>query len=218
MKLRWSKILTDPAFWALLAVNCWLVYAYMQTPAIFTTLLWLYWAQGMLYGAFNYIHLRTSKNLCASDYNPETQSKFTELFYAKAMVWTNTVIYAVFHIVYIVFLATMKKSGSMDWPFFWKFLGVFALFQVFSLVQYKVQDKGTPVDISKVGPLPFIRVVPMHLCILIAGFVNTNNLLVFLVLKVICDMIMYVYTTTYYRKNDLLAGNAVLNVNSNLST
>jgi hypothetical protein len=60
MKLKWWKILIDPAFWVLLGVNVYLVYKYEQRPEIFTTLIWLYWSQSILYGLFCYFEIRSS--------------------------------------------------------------------------------------------------------------------------------------------------------------
>src|SRR5258708_3046589 len=116
MKLKWEKILLDPTFWILLIVNTCLLYTYHQNPEIFTTLIWLYWSQSVLFGIFNYVEMRTAKKFYVSGFNPQSEQKITEKSYAEANGWVFSALYAAFHIVYVVFLAGyLKKTGPFEW-------------------------------------------------------------------------------------------------------
>ncbi len=219
MKLRWGKILADPTFWVLLTVNIYLVYYYEQKPAIFTTLIWLYWSQSIIYGIFNYIDIRTTKNFYKSGFSNKTETESTEQKNGEAEAWFSSRLYAFFHFVYFIFLAGfITKTGAFEWNFYWKFLIVFFVFQVMNLIQRKIRNKNKAMDITKMATIPFVRVIPMHLCILIPAFLNISNLTVFLVLKVITDIIMYVHTTDYYKKNDPVPAFTGINIDSTISS
>ena len=107
----------------------------------------------------------------------------------------------------------MKSSGPFDWVLFKYYLLVFLVFQVVNFIQHKIQNKGKAMDIGKMFFTPYLRVIPMHLCILIPAFLHITSLTVFLVLKVIADVFMYVVTNGPYRKNPL-AEITALNIKS----
>lgn len=214
MKLKWNKILSDPAFWALLAVNAVVVYRYEQQPELFYTLIWLYWSQNILFGIFNYADIKTTKTLYVSP--AQSGGNVPDKDYIPASIWFYTRLYFFFHVAYCIFLVTFFKGGIINWPFFFTFLLIFAICQLISFVQHKVQNKGKAGDVSQMTTRPFIRVVPVHLCIMIAGFMHAGMLTVFLLLKVITDQVMYVLTTNYYRNNTTTVVTAI-NLDSTIS-
>ena len=217
MKLAWKKILTDPAFWLLLIVNCYLVYKYERTPQIFTTLIWLYFSQNILYGIFNYLDMSTVRDIDLATIRENDNSTKSDKKIARDYAGGVLIFFLFFHFVYFIFLITMKPSGPFEWEFYGKFLLMFLVFQIISFVQNKIQNRKKPAKILQMSFSPMTRVVPMHLCILIPAFLNVSHLTVFLVLKVIVDVVAYISTANYYRKNDLDLKTHSIGLNSTFS-
>ncbi len=217
MKYSLRKILIDPSFWVLLGVNIFLVYKYEHNPGIFTTLVWLYFSQNMLYGFFCFLDILTTKNMDVSGIKIFEKNEKTDRGLAISAAWGFLLFFSFFHLVYFVFLSIMPKSGPFQWDFFKDFLLVFIVFQIVNFIQHKVQNKNTVVKIGQLASLPLLRVMPMHLCILVPAFIHISNLTVFLVLKVIIDVITFVLTTNYYKNNDSRVTVANINLNSTFS-
>lgn len=215
MKLKWSRIIADPSFWILLAVNVYLVYQYELNPAIFTTLIWLYWSQSVLYGTFNFLDMLTTGKVdrrSLVDVDAKTSDRTISTGYA----WFFLMHYGFFHLVYFIFISTMTKLADFDWQFFYRYLGIFAAFQLFSFIQHKIQNRKQPADIGKMMALPYLRIVPMHLCILIPAFLHVASLTIFLVCKVICDMLSYVVANSFLSREQAMANTATINMDSGL--
>ena len=232
--MKWKKVLLDPSFWILLAVNVFLLYKYVQKPAIFTTLIWLYWSQNVLYGFSNFVDILTSKKVDvtggASIFgrsnknadlpgNPVIQKAIkSDKKIASEMAWGFIILFGFFHFVIGIFLLTMTKLSSFDWAFYTKYLLIFLIFQVVSFIQHKIQNRDRAANITRMSTLPYLRVVPIHLCILIPAFLHLSNLIVFLILKVVIDTIMYVRITSFYQKDNIVVAATTVNINSAISS
>jgi len=219
LPLKLKKALLDPSFWILLVANVYLVYKYEQNPGIFTTLIWLYWSQSVLYGLFNFLDILTVKEV-ETPGQPMPDLSGT-LVGGKGSVKVSTALiflfhYGLFHLVYFVFLLTMKSTGPFDWTLFKYYIVVFLVFQVVNFIQHKMYNKRSKADIGKMFGTPYLRIIPMHLCILIPAFLHITNLTVFLVLKVITDVLMYLVTSSPYQK-DPTAEMTALNIKSTIS-
>jgi hypothetical protein len=228
--MKWKKILLDPSFWILLGVNIFLVYKYEQTPGIFITLIWLYWSQNVLYGLSNFADMLTSGKvdvsggasiLGRSNKNDDLPGNFvtqkavkSDKEIASDMAWGFILLFGFFHLVLGIFLATMTKRSLFDWGFYLQYLLIFSIFQLISFIQHKIQNRDKAANITRMSTLPYLRVVPVHLCILIPAFLHLSNLLVFLVLKVIIDIVMYVRITRYYQKNNIVAEATAINIDT----
>lgn len=189
MKVR--RLFTDPAFWALLAVNIYSVYYYFMHPDIFTTLIWLYWSQSVMLGIFNFVDIVTI-------HSPDNTT-------GKGGNWAIGFFFAFhygfFHLVYAIFLLTMKKTGPFDWEFFKVFLLFFLGSQIINFIQHKIQYKKVQPNIGKMFFMPYLRILPMHLCILLPAFLGWGNLEIFVILKVFADIMTYILTSPYYKKD-----------------
>lgn len=202
--MNWKRTLTDPSFWILLIANCYLVYKYEQNPDIFSTLVWLYWSLSVLYGLFTFLNILTTKTPASIEEtttaeglpNGKRSLKDATAFFFLAH-------YGFFHLVYCVFLLTMTKLSLFDWPFFKYYMAVFFISMLVNFISHKIQKRSLGDDLGKMMLLPYLRIVPMHLCILIPAFVGITRLTVFLVLKVAADVFMYALTNNYYKRAPL---------------
>jgi hypothetical protein len=215
--LNWKRVLIDPSFWILLIANAYLVYKYEQDPDIFSTLVWLYWSQSMLYGLFTCLTILTTK-MPVIPRKEQTDEEPEVMFNGKKTPLDATAFfflghYGFFHLVYFFFLIGMTKLSLIDWTFFKYYLAVFFVSQAVSFIQHKFQRQAIEEDFGKVLVRPYLRVIPMHLCILIPAFMSITSLTVFLVLKVVADVFMYVLTSSHY-KRDPLAELTAVNIKS----
>jgi hypothetical protein len=206
-----KKVLPDLSFWILLLANLYLVYRYEQNPDMFSTIIWLYWSQSVIFGFFNFIDMLTTKTVdLSTELTPSlgsedlpANSPEKEKSVKDATAWFFLFHFGFFHFVYFFFLITMTKLSLFNWSFFKYYLLVFVLFQVVNFIQHKIQNRNRAVDIGRMFFTPYLRVIPMHLCILIPAFLHITSLTVFLVLKVVADVFMYVLTNSYYKKDPL---------------
>lgn len=205
--MKFKKVAIDPSFWILLIVNCYLVYKYEKNPDIFSTLVWLYWSQSIIYGFFTFLTIRTTPEpeIKASERNvAESEGKpGGKITSSDATAWFFVFHYGFFHLVYFVFLLTLTKMNLFDWQFFKYCLAIFFIGQLANFIQHKLKKQKAPVDFGRLLAIPYLRIIPMHLCILVPAFLNVASLTVFLVLKVVADAVMYVATNSNYQKNNL---------------
>jgi hypothetical protein len=200
--MNWKKLLLDPSLWILLFVNIFLIYSYEQNPKIFTTLIWLYWSQSVLFGLFNFLDMLTPGKKTISELNRGLSLKENDKGLAKYAAWGFLFHFGFFHFGYYLSLARMEKTGSFGWGLYRMFLIFFLVSQIINFIYHKMQDRKRPASISKQFFTPYLRILPMHLCILLPVLFNWSNLTVFLILKMITDVLMYIITTSYYWKKD----------------
>jgi len=216
--MNWRKVLTDPSFWILLGVNVWMLYSFEHNPQIFTTLIWLYWTQSVLYGLFNFLDMETVRKADMSGMDIKPLKDMSGKQAARTAGWFFLVHYGGFHFAYFIYLLITKHSGPFDWDMYKKVIAAFLVFQVINFVQHKIQDRTRSANIGRMFAIPYLRIVPMHLCILLPAFFHWTNLTVFLVLKIITDMIMYVITNSYYKKDITVADATSVNLESTISS
>ena len=107
----------DAGFWTLLAWNIFLIYYQFQHPEIFKTILWIYWAQSVIIGFFNFIDILTLQKVqvgswkeddkIVSDARAKGCASFFFLFH-----------YGFFHLAYLIFIfAFVKTTGQFDFNF-----------------------------------------------------------------------------------------------------
>ena len=102
--------------------------------------------------------------------------------------------YGFFHFVYFFFLLTMKPIYPFQMEFFKYFLFAFLVGQIINFVQHKIQQKHHEINLNKMFATPYLRIIPMHLTILLPAFFHISNLGIFLILKAISDVLMYIIT------------------------
>ncbi len=191
--MKQKQIFRDPGFWILLGINVYLVYYYYQTPRIFTTLIWLYWCQSVLIGLFNILDILTVRTIKVMA--DKSDSSNSSLFGSRVKLAVFFMLhYGFFHLVYLVFVATLKPRYPVNWAMFKYFLFAFLAGQIFTFVQHKIQQRKSASNMGVMFFVPYLRIIPMHLTILIPAFCHISNLGIFLILKAIADVIMYIVT------------------------
>lgn len=143
----------------------------------------------------------TLKNIAAPDFkinnepagkNTNSRSGCFPLFFL--------VHYGIFHLVYLFFLTTIVDIKKIDVTFieFSSFLILVTC--IANFIQNKIRNRTEDVNIGAMFFMPYARVIPMHIIILLPLFFNIRTGAIFLVLKMLADVIMYlVYTNAVFK-------------------
>jgi hypothetical protein len=195
--MKRKRIWTDPSIWVLVGVNAYLVYYYYHQPQIFTTLIWLYWAQSVSLGVFNFFDLLTLGN--SSEPFIINDKPVNTIATTLILPFFFLLHYGIFHLVYFGFIFTMKSTGPFQWDFFRNFLFAFIAGQLITFIQHKVQQRKTKTNAGIMFFTPYLRIIPMHLTILAPAFLHIGNMGLFLILKAVTDVAMAIVTRPAYK-------------------
>jgi hypothetical protein len=150
-------------------------------------LLWTYWFQSVVIGAFNVLRIRalqrfTTDGMTMNDRpvptTPEAKRQVANFF---------TIHYGFFHLIYAIFL--FAEHPPAGWGWLW-LVGVSVMFgasELSTFRRHRAADRGWEPNLGTLMFQPYLRIVPMHLTIVgaaSAGFV-------FLPLKTLADVGMY---------------------------
>lgn len=194
-----KRILFDPAFLFLVAINVYCIWYYQNNPGEFNTLVFLYWGQSVLIGLFNFVDLLTVKNIVPGsivmDNQPVTnpRSGCTAGFFALH--------YGIFHLVYLVFILVQSRL-KIDFHFVMIGLAAFSLNLILQFIRQKQWEKTHAVNLGTLFFLPYLRIIPMHLMILGPVFLHWQASTIFLVLKTVADLFMYLATSPLHKSTE----------------
>jgi hypothetical protein len=160
------------------------------------TMLWIYWAQSVIIGIFNFIKILDLKNFSTENFSvnghpvePTRGTKVsTAIFFA--------VHYGFFHAVYFIFLMVQSLTGSISKGVVVStgaiIIGavIFFMNHLFSFFANRKADSEKKQNIGKVMFFPYARIIPMHLTI-IFGLYTQIGFVFFLILKTIADVTMH---------------------------
>jgi len=197
-----KSVFSDPSFWLLVAVNIYLVWYYYQHHEVFTTLVWIYWCQSALMGIFNFLDMLTVRKV-AVQLNKDGEPSSDSFSLKRPAAFFFALHYGGFHFVYLIFVATMKRTGPFDFALFKYCVLAFLAGQIVQFIQHKKQQRTQAVNLGSMFFTPYLRIVPMHLTILAPNFLKVSNVGVFLVLKCVTDIITYILTRPSYKDKNM---------------
>lgn len=207
----------DPSFWTLLTINLAILAYYLYHGTGFKTLVWIYWFQSVIIGVFNFMNLVTIHNIKPGSIsiNDKPVTKDGEARGCLAPFFA--VHYGVFHLAYLIFIFTITDMKEpFDFLLFEISVGALFLDQLWNFIRAKLWERTHQTNPSTLFFLPYLRIVPMHLTILLPGFLKGfSHLAIFLVLKTLADMLMYLITISIYGKNEF-EDPTILHVKDNL--
>lgn len=201
-----QKIIRDPALWALIAFNIVVILQYRHDEKEYTTIIWLYWCQSVLIGLFTFLDMMTIKPENISVENFKINNKQATPKQAKGCLpWFFVFHYGTFHFVYLIFLFVDFNFSDIDFSTVkWAFLSLFITY-LFFFIQNKKRYIHTKRNIGMLFFIPYLRIVPMHLTILLPKFFDWQPGVTFLVLKMAMDIIGHLITTPYYWQHETKA-------------
>jgi hypothetical protein len=189
----------NPSLLFLLAGNLYCLWYYQHHPGGFVTVVWVYWFQNIIIGLFNFIDLLTIKKFDGSTLklNDEPVTPANK----GCMAWFFLVHFGGFHLGYLVFLFIQFRITAIDTNFLLLAVLAFMAEAIVSFIRRKQQEKNTLINIGSLFFLPYLRIVPMHLMILLPAFLNLQPSIVFLVLKTIADLLSFALYQHLFNKS-----------------
>lgn len=189
-----KNLLRYPSLLLLIGFNLYLIWYYQAHPQGFKTLLLLYWFQSIMLGFFTFI-LMMSVTFFQGKREPTMKRD-------GCLPWFFAFHYGTFHLVYLIFLV-MRKDGPVDFGLLKITAAIILLSELMDFIRKWNPVHSQPTDTGVLMVLPYLRVVPMHLVILGAAFWAMSHVTIFLVVKTIADIVMYVVTNRIYFRQSL---------------
>ena len=195
-----KKYFTNSSFLLLLTGNGYCIWYYQNHTDGFATVVWIYWLQSVIIGLFNFADLLTIKNFDGGSFKlnnaPINQNN------KGCMAFFFLVHYGGFHLGYAIFLMIDIGILHVDKIFLLIGMAAFLMESLSGFIKRKQQEPKTTVNIGRLFFLPYLRVVPMHLMILIPKFTGIKASLLFLVLKMMADILSFILYQHIYNKNN----------------
>jgi hypothetical protein len=194
-----KKLIASPSFIFLIAANLWCIWYYQNHPAGFATVVWIYWFQSIIIGLFNFADLLTIKNFDAGDM--KLNNAPVTVATKGCLAFFFLVHYNGFHLGYAIFLLADFGVRSIDSSFLLIGVAAFLMESLWSYIKRKQVEQERQLSIGTLFFLPYLRVVPMHLMILIPKFTGIKASLIFLVLKMIADIFSFFLSAYLYGRS-----------------
>lgn len=189
-----KKSLTNPSSIFLLAGNLYCIWYYENNGAAFSTVVWIYWFQSITIGFFNFIDLLTVKDYTATPGTMPAQNG------NGCSAWFFLFHFGFFHLAYFIFILATFGLGSIDKTILLIGVSMFFLESVINFIRHKRMERTMRVNIGVMFFLPYLRIVPMHLMILLPAFLGWKPSLIFLVLKMGMDVLSSILYHAVYSK------------------
>lgn len=191
--------LTNISFWTLLAGNIFCFIYFNEFDADFATIIWIYWFQSVFIGLVAAIELylpgkNLEKDLEKTGVNPMGSNGCLSLFFVFH--------YGTFHLVYAVFLL-IDYGHTIREEVLLIALAAFAIETLLSFYQRRNANIDGNANTGAAMFLPYLRVFPMHLTIILPTLLGLQTSSLFIVLKTVADIISWMVYTAIYHKKDL---------------
>lgn len=183
-----KRLLSDPSFWSITIMNIFFIFYYSNNPNGLGTIIMLFYIQSVVIGIFNFLSLLTLQKTVTNSFTVNDQpgnrkgcAAFFFLFH-----------YGLFHVVYLVFIFIGPvKIQNLDFKFIMLSFWIILFSEGYHFIKTLKRSKEEEANIGIMFFLPYARIVPMHLLILAPTFLKISPSIVFLVLKMLADIIMY---------------------------
>jgi hypothetical protein len=157
------------------------------------TVMWIYWGQSIIIGAFNVVRMWTLQNFSTDglkmNNQPVDPTTATKRYIAIFFMFH----YGFFHLVYAIFLIVMAKVSPQDIVPILVCVAGFLVNHWFSYCYNKENDSKRKVNLGTLMFFPYARIIPLHITI-ITGLMLSKSmwaLVLFLSLKTVADLIMH---------------------------
>ncbi len=193
---RLEKLLSDNSVVGLFISNLiTIVMAVVQGWSL-TEVLWVYWAQSVIIGWFNFWRMLGLKEFSTQDLKMNGQRVKPTDKTRRQVSFFFLLHYGLFHLAYLFAIVGMhsEEESSLLRP---GLLLMIAVFFANHLYSYYFNQKRTQDCLPNIGSmmfLPYARIIPMHLTMFL-GAAAANNIIamvIFLSLKTLADVIMHV--------------------------
>jgi hypothetical protein len=192
----------DISIWTLLVSNIITIILAIIQHWNLATVMMIYWFQSIIIGVFNFFRILELQNFSVTNIRINNMPAIANSATKISMAVFFAFHYGFFHLVYFIFVMNFAKN-SLAWSPILLMALVFFINNLFSHFYNRSAQSNRTMDLGKVFFYPYLRILPMHFTIFIAGFlgvstsgaaysVETVALAAFLILKTIADVGMYI--------------------------
>ncbi len=196
-----KNIFSNPAILFLLAGNIYCIWYYENNPDAFATVVWIYWFQSITIGLFTFLDLLTVKNYDTGNFKMNNKPVTSDN--KGCVAWFFLFHYGIFHVVYAVFLLVNQGIRSVDKIILMLGIAVFFAESILNFMKQKQIEHTQSINLGTMFFLPYLRIIPMHLMILLPAFLGWKPSLLFLALKMGADILSFLIYHFVYGKNKI---------------
>lgn len=193
--------------WSLIFSNLAVVFFALIDKLSAIDVLWIYWAQSVIIGIFNFIKMLSLKEFSTEGLKQGNK----EVLPTKAVKISTALFflfhYGFFHFIYAMFLGSFSSFGvshniNLNINYFYYSSIIFFINYLIEFINsFREPEAETP-NLGKIMFAPYARIIPMHLTIILGGFIaaagsafsaDTNLMIIvlFIGIKTIVDLITH---------------------------
>ena len=204
----WSKVdFTKTSTLSLIFSNLLVIFFAIVDGISANEVLWIYWAQSVIIGIFNFIKMISLKEFSTEGFKQGKKQMLPKRATAVSSAVFFLFHYGFFHVIYAVFLGAFSdfshSDGSSSGTIY--FLLSSGMFFTSYLIEFINSRKEQTEELPNIGLImfaPYARIIPMHLTIIFGGFIgaagsifstNTNLaiMVLFIGIKTVIDLITH---------------------------
>jgi len=206
-KMPGKEMFKNFSVWSLLISNLLIALFTIIEKQSVLNVLWVYWFQSVIIGVFNFFKILSLKEFTVDGLKMNNKLLTTSKT-AKVSVATFFLFhYGFFHFVYAIFLFSFFSMGSIlngkiDSTFILLTSLIFFVNYLIEFIFTFRREQSTVQSLPKLMMAPYKRIIPMHLTIILSGFVlvggafstadpNITILLIFIGLKTFMDLVTH---------------------------
>ncbi len=184
-------MIKDRSSWSLLAANLFTIFLAISEGWAIGTLLWIYWAQSVTIGFFNFVRIITLKEFTTDGLTSNGQPVPETREGRNGVAGFFLIHYGAFHLAYLLVLWQHGSGVSVDFPgvALASASAVFFLNHLFSFMYNREELMKKP-NLGTLMFYPYLRIIPMHLTFIFFG-VNQLSLPFFMAMKTVADLGMH---------------------------
>lgn len=204
----WAKVdFSKPSTLMLIFSNVIVIFFAIVDNLSAVEVLWIYWIQSVIIGVFNFVKIISLKEFSTKNF----RSGGKELQATKATKISTGIFflfhYGFFHLVYAMFLggfSVMNKASTSNTVYNYLWFTSLVFF-ISYLIEYIQSLRNPSEEIPNLGAVmfaPYLRIIPMHMTIIIGGFIgmigsllnvdiNFSIILLFVGIKTFVDLLTH---------------------------
>ncbi|MGH1462694.1 MAG: DUF6498-containing protein [Neptuniibacter sp.] len=189
-----SFVKKDKGLWSLLLANAFTLFIALYEAWELPFVMTIYAGQSIMIGIGIIVRMLNLQQFSTSGFKMNGKPVKAEPATRGKVALFFLIHYGMFHGFYLLFLGLQYEIGNLPWPSISLCILAFAGQQWLSVRDDIDEDHNRKPNIGTLMFLPYSRVIPMHLMIILGGSFSGSLLgvLLFLLLKVAADMLMYV--------------------------
>lgn len=199
------NIFRDPELWYIILFNVSIVFFYYLGQVDPRIVILIFYVQSIIIGLMNFIRMYKLENFSTKNFTSNGKPVSNSPKAAKSTAFFFLIHYGGFHFIYFFFITIMLLSiqgerKPFDSEIFLMSIFSYFISSIFALRYHIEADKEDKPNIGTIMFIPYLRVVPMHIFIILGMgfFISKKEILgmdvleFFIILKTISDVLMHI--------------------------